>query len=141
MYVTVSTPHTTLPIWLNFLYFSFIKFTFVCCLAAKSCLILLRPHVRSHARPLCPWGFLGKNTGVCCHFLLQGIFLTQGLNLCRWVSCIAGGFFTAEPQTYFISLFPSVRMQFLKGQGLGLFHLLLYPSCLDCSSINNLLSE
>ena len=83
----------------------------------------------------------GKNTGVGCHFLLQGIFLTQGLNLCLWVSCIAGGFFTAEPQTYFISLFPSVRMQFLKGQGLGLFHLLLYSSCLDCSSINNLLSE
>ena len=24
----------------------------------------------------------GKNTGVGCHFLLQGIFLTQGLNLC-----------------------------------------------------------
>ena len=23
----------------------------------------------------------GKNTGVCCHFLLQGIFPTQGLNL------------------------------------------------------------
>ena len=23
----------------------------------------------------------GKNTGVGCHFLLQGIFLTQGLNL------------------------------------------------------------
>ena len=23
----------------------------------------------------------GKDTGVCCHFLLQGIFLTQGLNL------------------------------------------------------------
>ena len=22
-----------------------------------------------------------ENTGVCCHFLLQGIFLTQGLNL------------------------------------------------------------
>ena len=26
-------------------------------------------------------GFSGKNTGVDCHFLLQGIFLTQGLNL------------------------------------------------------------
>ena len=26
-------------------------------------------------------GFPGKNTGVGCHFLLQGIFLTQGLNL------------------------------------------------------------
>ena len=25
-------------------------------------------------------GFLGKSTGVGCHFLLQGIFPTQGLN-------------------------------------------------------------
>ena len=29
----------------------------------------------------CPWDFLGKNTGVGCHFLLQGIFPTQRLNL------------------------------------------------------------
>ena len=28
----------------------------------------------------CPWNFLGQNTRVDCHFLLQGIFLTQGLN-------------------------------------------------------------
>ena len=28
-----------------------------------------------------PWDSLGKNTGVGCHFLLQGIFPTQGLNL------------------------------------------------------------
>ena len=27
-----------------------------------------------------PWGSPGKNTGVDCHFLLQGIFQTQGLN-------------------------------------------------------------
>ena len=32
------------------------------------------------ARLLCPWNFLGKNTGVGCYFLLQGIFLTQGSN-------------------------------------------------------------
>ena len=32
-------------------------------------------------RILCPWDSLGKNTGVGCHFFLQGIFLTQGLNL------------------------------------------------------------
>ena len=32
-------------------------------------------------RLLCPWNFSGKNTGVCCHILLQGIFPTQGLNL------------------------------------------------------------
>ena len=32
------------------------------------------------ARLLGPWGFLGRNTGVGCHSLLQGIFPTQGSN-------------------------------------------------------------
>ena len=32
-------------------------------------------------RLLCPWNFPGENTGVCWHFLLQGIFPAQGLNL------------------------------------------------------------
>ena len=27
-----------------------------------------------------PWDFPSKNTGVGCHFLLQGVFPTQGLN-------------------------------------------------------------
>ena len=27
-----------------------------------------------------PWDFPGKSTGVGCHFLLQGIFPTQGSN-------------------------------------------------------------
>ena len=31
-------------------------------------------------RLLCSWGFPGKNTGVGCHFLPQGIFSTQGSN-------------------------------------------------------------
>ena len=31
--------------------------------------------------PLCPWDSPGKNTGVGCHFLLHGVFPTQGLNL------------------------------------------------------------
>ena len=31
-------------------------------------------------RLLFPWDFLGRNTGVGCHLLFQGIFLTQGLN-------------------------------------------------------------
>ena len=30
---------------------------------------------------LCPWDSPGKNTEVGCHFLLQGIFPTQGPNL------------------------------------------------------------
>ena len=41
------------------------------------------------ARFLCPWNFPGKNTGVGCHFFLQGIFLTQESNPCllhcRWI--------------------------------------------------------
>ena len=32
------------------------------------------------ARLLCPWDSSGKNTGVGCHSLPHGIFLTQGLN-------------------------------------------------------------
>ena len=35
----------------------------------------------STARLLCSWDSPGKNTGVGCHFLLQGIFLTQESNL------------------------------------------------------------
>ena len=31
-------------------------------------------------RLLCPWDFPGKNTGVGCHFLLQGVFQMQGSN-------------------------------------------------------------
>ena len=41
---------------------------------------LLRPLGRQPARVLCPWDSPGKNTGVGCHFLLQGIFPNQELN-------------------------------------------------------------
>ena len=40
----------------------------------------LQPHGLYPSRLLCPWDFPGKNTGMGCHFLLQGIFLTQGSN-------------------------------------------------------------
>ena len=46
---------------------------------AQSCLILCNP--MDCTRLLCPCDFPGKNTGVGCHFLLQGIFPTQELNL------------------------------------------------------------
>ena len=42
----------------------------------------LEPHELYPARLLSSWDFPGKNTGMGCHFLLQGIFLTQGLNPC-----------------------------------------------------------
>ena len=40
----------------------------------------LQPHGLQPAKPLCPWNFPGKNTEMGFHFLLQGIFPTQGLN-------------------------------------------------------------
>ena len=43
-------------------------------LVTQSCPTLLP------TRLLCPWASPGKNTGVGCHFHLQGIFPTQGLN-------------------------------------------------------------
>ena len=40
----------------------------------------LWPHGLQPARLLCPWDSLGKNTGVGCHALFQGLFPTQVLN-------------------------------------------------------------
>ena len=42
----------------------------------------LTPHWLHPMRFLYLWDFPGNNTGVGCHFLLQGFFPTQGLNLC-----------------------------------------------------------
>ena len=38
------------------------------------------------SRLLCPWDSPGRNTGVGCHFLLQGIFWTQEWNPCSCIS-------------------------------------------------------
>ena len=51
------------------------------CVRARACALLcltLQTHGLKHSRLLCPWNFPGKNTGVGCHFLLQGIIPTQG---------------------------------------------------------------
>ena len=40
----------------------------------------VRPHGPQPTGLLCSWNFPGKNTRVGCRFLLQGIFLTQGLS-------------------------------------------------------------
>ena len=55
------------------------------CSVTKLC-PTLQPYGLQPSRPLCPQYFKGKNTGVGCHFLLQGVFLTQGLNphLLHW---------------------------------------------------------
>ena len=40
-----------------------------------------QPHGLLPTRLLCPWNFPGKDIGVGCHFLYQGIFLSQGSTL------------------------------------------------------------
>jgi len=64
---------------------------YCCCSVTKSCLTLLWLHGPLPSRLLCPWDSPGKNTGVGCHFLFQGIFPTQGLMPhllhCRWICC------------------------------------------------------
>ena len=60
------------------IYFKRILAKELSCVCAQSCPILCNS--MEPAGLLCPWDFPGKNTGVGCHFLLQGIFLTQGSN-------------------------------------------------------------
>ena len=55
------------------------------------------PHGLYPTRLLCPWDSPGKKAGVGCHALLQGIFPTQGWNLCLLhLLCWQGDFFTAS---------------------------------------------
>ena len=63
--------------WLNY-QGSLEGYVYVCSVMSDS----LQPHGLQPARLLCPWNFPGKNTGAGCHFLFQGIVLTQGSNLC-----------------------------------------------------------
>ena len=51
----------------------------MCAKSLQLC-ITLWPYGLYPGRLLCPWDFPGKDTGVGCHALLQGIFPTQGLN-------------------------------------------------------------
>ena len=74
-------------LWLNFLNMqnynnSHIYIIEYSCLVASFMSDSLWPHGLQPTRLLCPWDFSGKNIGMGCHFLLQRIFLTQGLNLC-----------------------------------------------------------
>ena len=54
-------------------------------LVTQLCLTLETPRNVACQDPV-SMDFPGKNTGIGCHFLLQGIFLTQGSNprLLRW---------------------------------------------------------
>ena len=67
-FLPASCPNISLLLW---------TLACVCSVMSDS----LRPHGPQPTRLLCPWNFPGKNTGLGCHFFLQGIFLTLGSNL------------------------------------------------------------
>ena len=90
------------------------------CLVAQLCPTLW-PHGLHPARLLWPWDFPGKKTGLRCHFLLQGIFLTQrwNLRLLHWQADCR--FFTTEPPGKPLSMIGISccffsHLQFLKGE-------------------------
>ena len=74
--------------WIFYVINSFVKAA-VLCLVTQSCLTLCDPMDCIPLVSSVHGDSLGKNTGVGCHALLQGIFPTQGLNPdlshCRWI--------------------------------------------------------
>ena len=62
------------------------------------------------ARVLCPWGSPGKNTGVGCHALLQGIFPTQespALQADSLPSALPGKFYLIHREPSLLSSTPT----------------------------------
>ena len=72
----------------------------MCAISLHLCLTLCNP---MDCSPLgsCPWDSPDKRTRVGCPALLQGIFLTQGSNLCLLhLPALAGGFFFTTSATW-----------------------------------------
>ena len=59
------------------------------CQSLQSCPTLCNPRDCSLPGSSCPWDSPGKNNGVGCHALLQGIFHTQGSNLCLFWQAVS----------------------------------------------------
>ena len=69
------------------------------------------------ARVLCPWDSPGKNTGVGCQALLQGIFPTQGSNPC--LLCLLhwqGGSLSLAPPRKPMKMVPFVNYLMVPGK-------------------------
>ena len=78
-----STQQSCLSFWLNNLFriLSHALYSWCCAKLLQSCpRLFVTTWTVARQAPL-SWDSLGKNTGVGCHFLLQGIFPTQGSNL------------------------------------------------------------
>ena len=83
----------------------------------------LQPYGLQPARLLCPGDSPGKSTGVGCHYLLQGIFLIQGMNPLLMSPAFAGRFFTTNATQEAQNTW---RIFLTLGSNLGLMHCILY---------------
>ena len=90
---TYSSNFLALSSALTIASFSFVTYCicFLCVIQSVVSNSVTQETVACQALLLCPWDSPGKDTGVGCHFLLQGIFLTQESN--PGLSCIAGRLF------------------------------------------------
>ena len=69
------------PVWvLSYWYLPCVCVCVCVCVSRSVMSNSLWPHGLWPAKLLCSWNFSGRNTGNYCHFLLQGIFLTQESN-------------------------------------------------------------
>ena len=111
--------------------FVFVHACIVCVLSH----VWLGPHGLQPSRLLSQWNFPGKNTGAGCHFLLQGVFLTQGSNphrlcLLHWKQILYHFATWEEAPCFVVSLFScSVVSDSLQPHG-------LQHSRLPCSSLS-----
>ena len=78
----------------------------------------LWPHGQWPTRLLCPWDFSRQEPWVDCHFLLQGIFLTQGSNSFL-LHCQADSLLLVPPSQ---TQFPESMLLLQVREGLPLSH-------------------
>ena len=67
------------------------------CSFTQLCLTLCHPNGLEPSRLLCQWNFPGRNTGVGCHFLLQGSSQHRDQSVSPMSLVLAGRFSTIEP--------------------------------------------
>ena len=78
-----TKPDQMMQMFMSWLFDLSVCLKCACVLSCFSCVQLFVTYGLYPTRYFCPRNSQGKNSGVGCHALLQGIFLTQGLNSCH----------------------------------------------------------
>ena len=112
-----------------------------------------RPHGLQPVRLPCPWNSPGKNTEEGCHFLLQGIFLTQGPNPCflhcrqilyhvshqgspRILEWVVYPFSRGLPNPAIKPGSPALQADSLPAELPGSYHIYIYMEFVYCSCVD-----